>query len=62
MSRKFDEKFNNLINHDIPRSFMRNPDGDNSDIPAECPTLAGSKFPEPSADGFIATYCCKDGK
>lgn len=62
MTRKFDEKFANLINHNTPRTFMQNPDADISDIPIECSALKTDELPKPPTDGFIATYCSEDGR
>lgn len=62
MTRKFDEKFADLINHNIPRTFMRNLDVNTSDIPIECSALETDELPEPPTDGFIATYCSEDGR
>ena len=60
MTRKFDEKFANLINHNVPRTFIRISGVDSSDIPTEHPSLKTEELPKPPADGFIETYCCED--
>lgn len=62
MTRKFDEKHSKLINSNTPRTFTSRSVTDNSDIPIECPTLETAEHQEPSADGFIAAYCCEDSK
>ena len=62
MVQKFDEKFANLINHNVPRTFLLNQNTDDSDIPTQQSILETDKLPKPHADGFIATYCCRDNK
>lgn len=62
MSRKLDQKFDNLINHNVPRTFVVNPDADNSDIPANRSACEIDGLPKPPADGFIATYCREDSR
>lgn len=62
MFQKFDEKFANLINHNVPRTFLRNQNTDGSDIPTQQSISETDKFPKPPSDGFIATYCCRDKK
>lgn len=60
MTRKFNEKYANLINYNVPRTSTSNPDLDNSDIPAHRSVLKIDELLEPLDDGFISTYCCKE--
>lgn len=62
MAKNFAKEFANLIDHNIPRTFIQTPDAGKSDIPAECPALEADGLPKPPADGFIATYCCEGGR
>ena len=58
MVQKFDERFASLINNNVPRTFLLKPD--DSDIPKQQSILETDKLPKLHADGFIATYCCRD--
>ena len=62
MTRKFDEKFANLINHTVPRTFMPNSEAISSDIPTEQLIFENEELTKPPADGFIANYCYEDNR
>ncbi len=55
MYQKF-ERFDDLINYNVPRTFLLNQD-DDSDIPTQYSISETDKLPKPPDDGFIATYC-----
>ncbi len=57
MSRNFSEKFADLINLNVPRTFMQDKCIIGSDIPTIHPALETNELPNPPDDGFIATYC-----
>lgn len=57
MSRNFSEKFADLINPNVPRTFMQDKYTIGSDIPTIHSALESNELPTPPADGFISTYC-----
>ena len=59
MYRKFDKKFADLINYNVPRTFLQNPNDDNSDIPTQQTNHETDELPKLPDDGFVTTYCSK---
>lgn len=57
MVRKFSERFKELVNENVPRSFMRLHGGDRYEVDEEdYGIIPAADFSRPE-NGFIATYC-----